>query len=196
VSPRPARQRDTGQCGNPAYSRAFPVRDNREACRGHAGPSKPSFGCYPEIAEYDCARRSWPSCTRDVREHLHRSGRTLLLCGVREQPAGLLSGSEFVDQVGLENILPNIEVALARARDVTAAFNGMGRLKTPQTSRKCQPRISPDLSYAKRSSLTLRPSDRPSEQTNTGLLRNRPASRLSWRRRVRNSTIVYRTHSM
>jgi hypothetical protein len=81
--------------------------------------------------------------------------------------AELLTGSEFVDQVGLENILPNIEAALARARDVTAAFNGMGRLKTPQTSRKCQPRISPALSYAKRSSLTLRPSDHPPEQTNT-----------------------------
>lgn len=59
-------------------------------------------------------------------DRLHKSGRTLLLCGAREQPAELLAGSEFVDHVGRENILPNIEAALTRARDVTAAFNGVG----------------------------------------------------------------------
>jgi SulP family sulfate permease len=38
----------------------------------------------------------------------------------------LLAGSEFVNHVGRENILPNIEAALARAREITAAFNGIG----------------------------------------------------------------------
>jgi SulP family sulfate permease len=57
---------------------------------------------------------------------LHKSGRTLLLCGAREQPAELLAGSEFTDHVGRENILPNVEAALTRAREVTAAFSGIG----------------------------------------------------------------------
>ena len=59
-------------------------------------------------------------------ERLHEARRTLLLCGAREQPAELLAGSEFVDQVGRENILPNIEAALERARDILSAFNGTG----------------------------------------------------------------------
>jgi sulfate permease, SulP family len=59
-------------------------------------------------------------------DRLHKSGRTLLLCGAREQPAELLAGSEFVDQVGGENILPNIDSALTRARDIAAAFSGIG----------------------------------------------------------------------
>jgi SulP family sulfate permease len=57
---------------------------------------------------------------------LHKSGRTLLLCGARKQPAELLAGSEFVEHLGHENILPHIQSALARAREVTAAFNGVG----------------------------------------------------------------------
>jgi SulP family sulfate permease len=59
-------------------------------------------------------------------DRLDKSGRTLLLCGAREQPAELLAGSEFVENVGRENILPNVEAALTRARDITAAFNGVG----------------------------------------------------------------------
>jgi len=57
---------------------------------------------------------------------LHKSGRTLLLCGARQQPAELLAGSEFVEHLGRENILPHIQSALARARDITASFNGVG----------------------------------------------------------------------
>jgi SulP family sulfate permease len=57
---------------------------------------------------------------------LHKSGRTLLLCGAREQPEELLHGSEFVEHVGRENILPHVQAALDRAREITAAFNGVG----------------------------------------------------------------------
>jgi SulP family sulfate permease len=57
---------------------------------------------------------------------LHKSGRTLLLCGAREQPAELLAGSEFMTHLGRENILPNVEAALGRAREITAAFSGIG----------------------------------------------------------------------
>lgn len=59
-------------------------------------------------------------------DRLHKSGRTLLLCGAREQPAELLAGSEFMNHVGQQNILPNVEAALGRAKEITAAFSGIG----------------------------------------------------------------------
>ena len=49
-------------------------------------------------------------------ERLRRSGRSLLLCGAMEQPSRLLAQSRFLDLVGRENILPNIQAALDRAR--------------------------------------------------------------------------------
>jgi SulP family sulfate permease len=59
-------------------------------------------------------------------ERLRRTGRTLLLCGARDQPAELLTRADFVNKVGRENILPNVETALDRARDVGASFSGVG----------------------------------------------------------------------
>jgi sulfate permease, SulP family len=52
---------------------------------------------------------------------LHESGRTLLLCGAMQQPSKLLQGSRFLDRVGRENIMPNIQAALDRAREAHAA---------------------------------------------------------------------------
>jgi SulP family sulfate permease len=49
---------------------------------------------------------------------LRESGRTLLLCGAMEQPSKLLNGSRFLDRVGRENIMPNIQAALDRAKEV------------------------------------------------------------------------------
>jgi SulP family sulfate permease len=49
---------------------------------------------------------------------LRASGRTLLLCGAREQPARLLEQAEFMEHVGAENILPNVSEALNRARQL------------------------------------------------------------------------------
>lgn len=48
-------------------------------------------------------------------DRLKASGRTLLLCGAREQPAKLLEQAEFHRHVSAENILPHVEAALARA---------------------------------------------------------------------------------
>jgi sulfate permease, SulP family len=52
---------------------------------------------------------------------LRSSGRTLLLCGAMEQPSKLLGGARFLDTVGRENILPNIQAALDRAKVVHAS---------------------------------------------------------------------------
>ncbi len=57
---------------------------------------------------------------------LRKSRRTLLLCGARDQPAELLGRADFVDKVGRENILPNIQTALDRAQEIGATFNGVG----------------------------------------------------------------------
>lgn len=59
-------------------------------------------------------------------ERLRAAGRTLLLCGARDQPAKLLEQSEFVEHVGRENILPHVEAALGRARRITEEFQGVG----------------------------------------------------------------------
>src|SRR5271168_568735 len=54
----------------------------------------------------------------EVARELHASGRTLILCGAREQPAQLIRKSEFEDVIGRENICDNVQEALRRAEDV------------------------------------------------------------------------------
>jgi len=52
---------------------------------------------------------------------LHESGRSLILCGAMQQPSKLLQGSRFLDCVGRENIMPNVQAALDRAEQVQHA---------------------------------------------------------------------------
>ena len=54
----------------------------------------------------------------EVAKELHSTGRTLILCGAREQPAQLIHQAEFEDIIGRENICENVQVALRRAEDV------------------------------------------------------------------------------
>jgi SulP family sulfate permease len=51
----------------------------------------------------------------DVAQKLHATGRTLILCGARPQPAQLMRQAEFEQHVGKENICPNVSAALLRA---------------------------------------------------------------------------------
>ena len=60
-------------------------------------------------------------------KRLRQSGRTLLLCGARDQPAQLLRQADFISHVGAENVLPHVEAALLRAREINAAFGGVGQ---------------------------------------------------------------------
>jgi SulP family sulfate permease len=60
-------------------------------------------------------------------DRLRKTGRTLLLCGAREQPARMLEQAEFVRHLGRENILPHVEAALNRAREVNTSFEGLGK---------------------------------------------------------------------
>ncbi len=54
----------------------------------------------------------------EIAKQLHDSGRTLILCGAREQPAELMRQAEFEDVVGRENICANVNEALRRAEAV------------------------------------------------------------------------------
>jgi len=52
---------------------------------------------------------------RELADTLHDSGRSLLLCGARGQPAKLMHQAEFKRHVGAENICPSMADALQRA---------------------------------------------------------------------------------
>jgi SulP family sulfate permease len=54
----------------------------------------------------------------EVARNLHKTGRTLILCGAREQSARLMHQAEFQEIVGAENICENLQEALQRAEDV------------------------------------------------------------------------------
>jgi len=60
-------------------------------------------------------------------DRLHKAGKTLLLCGAREQPSQLISRSHFVKHLGPENVLPHVQAALARAIEIQGDFEGIGR---------------------------------------------------------------------
>ena len=59
-------------------------------------------------------------------ERLHKAGKVLLMCGARDQPSQLLARSDFLERVGPENVLPNVQVALDRAREIQQDFSGIG----------------------------------------------------------------------
>jgi SulP family sulfate permease len=60
-------------------------------------------------------------------DRLHKAGKTLLLCGARDQPSQLISRSDFVKHVGPENVLPHVQAALARVSEIQGDFEGIGR---------------------------------------------------------------------
>lgn len=51
----------------------------------------------------------------ELADRVNSSGRRLILCGAREQPARLMRQSEFEQHVGAENICANVTEALTRA---------------------------------------------------------------------------------
>jgi sulfate permease, SulP family len=49
---------------------------------------------------------------------LHRSGRTLVLCGMRDQPAKMMARAAFHRHIGDENMVRSVEAAVSRAREL------------------------------------------------------------------------------
>jgi SulP family sulfate permease len=60
-------------------------------------------------------------------DRLHKAGKALLLCGARDQPSQLIARSDFLKHVGAENVLPHVQAALDRAREIQGDFAGIGR---------------------------------------------------------------------
>jgi SulP family sulfate permease len=60
-------------------------------------------------------------------DRLRKTGRVLLLCGAREQPARMLEQAEFVRHIGQENILLHVEAALKRATELNTSFDRLGK---------------------------------------------------------------------
>jgi len=52
----------------------------------------------------------------DITIRLRRSGRTAIFCGARDQPRALMEQTGFGEAAGMENLCPNVDAALARAR--------------------------------------------------------------------------------
>jgi SulP family sulfate permease len=52
----------------------------------------------------------------ELADAVHASGRGLILCGAREQPASLMHQAEFEERVGVGNISPSVAAALERAK--------------------------------------------------------------------------------
>ena len=55
-----------------------------------------------------------------LNDRLQKSGRTMLICGARRQPAQLLKRADFIEHVGKAHILPHIQAALQRAERMHA----------------------------------------------------------------------------
>jgi SulP family sulfate permease len=60
-------------------------------------------------------------------DRLRKVGKTLLLCGARDQPSDLISRSDFLKRIGPQNVLPNVQAALDRAGHLQGDFAGIGR---------------------------------------------------------------------
>jgi SulP family sulfate permease len=60
-------------------------------------------------------------------DRLRKAGKTLLMCGARDQPSRLIARSDFLDHVGAVNVLPHVQAALARAKEIQGDFAGLGR---------------------------------------------------------------------
>ena len=56
----------------------------------------------------------------DLADRLHASGRTLILCGARQQPSAVMRQAQFHLHVGERNVCPHIQAALHRAAEVHA----------------------------------------------------------------------------
>jgi SulP family sulfate permease len=52
---------------------------------------------------------------------LKRHGKWLVLCGVQPQPLRVMERSGLLDKLGRENVCPDVDSALARAREILSS---------------------------------------------------------------------------
>ncbi|HYA17262.1 MAG TPA: sulfate permease [Bryobacteraceae bacterium] len=58
----------------------------------------------------------------DLAAHLKKSGRVMLVCGARQQPALMMQDTDFERIVGKENICSDVSNAITRAEEVYSAY--------------------------------------------------------------------------
>lgn len=58
----------------------------------------------------------------EFNRRVKKSGRTLLTCGARNQPAQLMAKTNFAGHVGPQNICPHVQAAIARAKQLDPAL--------------------------------------------------------------------------
>ena len=56
----------------------------------------------------------------NLADKLHASGRQLIVCGMRDQPARLLAQADFHEHIGEANVVPSLADAVRRAREILA----------------------------------------------------------------------------
>jgi sulfate permease, SulP family len=56
-------------------------------------------------------------------DRLKRAGKSLILCGACHQPARIMRQVEFVAHIGRNNIVPSVQSALTRARELNNKFD-------------------------------------------------------------------------
>ena len=54
----------------------------------------------------------------DLYERLHRRGKHLIISGPHTQPLFMMGKAGFLDRIGMENVCANIELSLARSREI------------------------------------------------------------------------------
>jgi SulP family sulfate permease len=67
----------------------------------------------------------------EVARALQATGRTLILCGAREQPAKLLHEAEVEELIGKDNICENVQEAVSRAQDVFEKLEAKAAMGKP-----------------------------------------------------------------
>ncbi len=75
----------------------------------------------------DYIQRGMEHALQDCADTLRASGRTLVLCGAPPQPARMMDKAEFHRHIGEENMLPSVDAALRRAREIRAATSILPR---------------------------------------------------------------------
>jgi sulfate permease, SulP family len=67
----------------------------------------------------------------ELANKLHKTGRTLILCGMREQPATLMGQAEFHRHLGDKNIQPSLADGIARAREILSEGRSLPSKSNP-----------------------------------------------------------------
>jgi SulP family sulfate permease len=71
----------------------------------------------------------------ELADQLHKSWRSMLVCGARPQPAALMQEAGFDRHVGAENICENITIALKRAETIYVPVQSFEQITSDSLAR-------------------------------------------------------------